>query len=161
MIARNTLELGQVLETLLKVYDQVLVEKLIAGREATVGVLENFRDQSLYLLPPVEIVPRSEFFDYEAKYDGNTEEICPGRFSTSEKQHLMDAARMVHHTLGLSQYSRTDFILTDDGAYFLEVNTLPGLTDGSLLPKALDAVGVSFTAFIQHLLYDTLKHAPR
>ena len=66
----------------------------------------------------------------------------------------------MHNELGLSQYSRSDFIVAPDGVYFLEVNTLPGLTTESLFPKALDAVGVSYSGFIQHLLLDALKHVP-
>lgn len=159
-IARNTLELGQVLDKALQAHDQLLIEKRLIGREATVGVIDNFRDTDVYLLPPIEIVPKTDFFDYEAKYGGATEEICPGRFSQDEKELLMNAAKAIHKTLDLSQYSRSDFILTDDGVYFLEVNTLPGLTTESLMPKALDAVGVTYNAFIKHLLYDAIKHTP-
>lgn len=161
VIAKNTIELGQLLETLFIDYDQILVEKKLEGREATVGIVNNFRDQHTYILPPIEIVPRQGFFDYQAKYDGTTEEICPGRFDFESKQALMNAAQIAHTQLGLSQYSRSDFILTKDGPYFLEINTLPDLTQASLVPKALDAVGVSFSAFIKHLLYDALKHAPK
>jgi len=160
-VARNTLELGEALEQLLNVYDQVLVEKRLLGREATVGVVDNFREQPYYALPPIEIVPANDIFDYDAKYSGTTEEICPGRFTFEEKDALIHAARTAHEQLGLSQYSRSDCMLTADGVYFLEVNTLPGLTEGSLWPKALDAVGVSLTSFIKHTLYDAMRHAPQ
>ncbi len=151
--------LVQALEAAFADYELVLIERHLRGKEATVGVIERFRDTEHYALPPVEIIPTSSFFDYDAKYSGRTEEICPGRFSQQEKQILMKAATDTHRTLGLSQYSRSDFILTDDGIYFLEVNTLPGLTSASLFPRSLEAVGVSYHAFVTHLLYDALKHA--
>lgn len=160
IMAKNTHELALALEKLFQTYDNLLVEKRIVGKEATVGVINNFREKQIYTLPPVEIVPRSEFFDYEAKYDGSTDEICPGSFSSQEKDELSAVAALVHQELGLSQYSRSDFIVSPSGIYFLEVNNLPGLTSGSLFPKALDAVGVSYSGFIQHLLLDALRHVP-
>jgi D-alanine-D-alanine ligase len=99
------------------------------------------------------LVPEgADFWDYEAKYDGITTEICPGNFTDDEKRIMQDAAHAVHETLGLSHYSRSDFIVAPSGIYFLEVNTLPGLTPASLLPKSLEAVGVSFPQFLEHLL---------
>ncbi len=147
-------ELPRVLAETLEIYDQVMVEKQIVGTEATVGVIEQFRDEPLYALPPIEIVPAKEreFFDYEAKYNGASKEICPGRFDDACKQELMRLARLVHTELGLSHYSRSDFIVASDGIYFLEVNTLPGLTNTSLVPRALDAVGSSLPAFADHLV---------
>ncbi len=160
IMAKNTTELALALEKLFQTYDNLLVEKRIIGKEATIGVINNFREKAIYTLPPVEIVPKTEFFDYQAKYDGTTSEICPGCFSQSEKNTLSNVAALVHDQLGLSQYSRSDFIVAPDGVYFLEVNTLPGLTTESLFPKALSAVGVSYGGFIQHLLLDTLRHVP-
>lgn len=147
-----------VLEDLLRVYDDVLVEQRIFGREATCGVVERFRDQKLYRLPSIEIVPppHSSFFDNNVKYSGETDEICPGRFKAEEKRRLEELAELVHTTLGLRQYSRSDFIVAKDDIYFLEVNTLPGLTKNSLVPKSLDAVGCSYQDFILHLLTDAL-----
>jgi len=160
VIAKNTTELALALEKLFQTYDNLLVEKRIIGKEATIGVINNFREKLIYTLPPVEIIPKTEFFDYQAKYDGTTMEVCPGCFSSEEKSALAQAATLVHNELGLSQYSRSDFIVAADGVYFLEVNTLPGLTTESLFPKALEAVGVSYSGFVQHLLLDTLRHLP-
>jgi D-alanine-D-alanine ligase len=156
-IVENPSKLAQALEEALSVYEQVIVEKRIRGKEATCGVIENFRGESLYALPPIEIVPAGsqQFFDYEAKYNGASEEICPGRFSASEKEELMRLARFVHEELGLRHYSRSDFILAEDGVYFLEANTLPGLTQASLVPLALRSVGSSLEDFASHLV-DTI-----
>jgi D-alanine-D-alanine ligase len=133
---------------------EVLVEQKIEGKEATVGILERFRGQDLYDLPPIEIVPPASagFFSADVKYNGATEEIVPGRFSRNEKEALGKIAAHVHKTLGLRQYSRSDFIVAPDGIYFLEVNTLPGLTAQSLFPKAIESVGGSYRELVGHLI---------
>lgn len=131
----------------------VLVEELIRGREATVGVVENLRGESLYVLPPVEIVPpEDDFFSYDAKYSGKTREIVPGNFSRVAAEELRRAAKVAHRALGLRHYSRSDFIVSTKGVYYLETNTLPGLTSQSLLPKSLAAVGVPLPDFLGHLV---------
>ncbi|HEY4496273.1 MAG TPA: D-alanine--D-alanine ligase [Candidatus Paceibacterota bacterium] len=135
--------------------DAVLVEEYIRGREATCGVVENFRGEEIYQLLPVEIIPPAdkEFFDYEAKYSGISREISPGNFSPEEKVAIQQATALVHQTLGLGHYSRSDFIISPKrGIYFLEVNTLPGLTNESLFPKSLAAIGCSLPDFLEHLL---------
>lgn len=131
----------------------VLVEEYVKGREATVGVVEALRGEELYALPPIEIIPPGDdFFSYDAKYSGVTREVCPGNFSRAANEDLKWAAKAVHRALGLRHYSRSDFIVTTRGIYYLETNTLPGLTTESLLPKALAAVGVPFSAFLDHLV---------
>lgn len=130
----------------------VLVEEVIRGTEATAGVVEGMRGQEHYLLPPVEIIPPgNDFFSYEAKYGGTSREICPGRFSRHVSDELMRQAREMHKVLGLRHYSRTDFIISPKGIYYLETNTLPGLTSESLFPKSLAAVGISLPEFFTHL----------
>ncbi len=133
---------------------RVLIEEYIAGREATVGVIDAFRGQKTYTLLPIEIVPPQEhdFFSYDAKYGGESLERCPGNFTPKEKATLEHIARTVHEGLGLSHYSRSDFIVSKRGIYFLEVNTLPGMTKESLLPKALYAIGASLSDFLDHAI---------
>jgi len=138
----------------------ILVEELIEGREATVGVINNFRNKSVYVLPPVEIrIPKNKnFFDYDSKYTGVSEEICPGNFSRQEKEELEKIAEIIHTGLNLDHYSRIDFILhPKKGIYVLEVNTLPGLTDESLIPKMLVAVGSDMSQFIDHIIKLAIK----
>ena len=136
----------------------VLVEELIRGREATAGVVEGLRGEVLYSLPSIEIVPPSDdFFSYDAKYSGATQEITPGRFSKKEKEELARLSRVMHEALGLRHYSRSDFIVSPRGIYYLETNTLPGMTTESLLPKSLAAVGVQFPDFLEHLVGLALK----
>jgi D-alanine-D-alanine ligase len=153
-LVRSTNELGNILQEAYKFSNTVLVEEYIKGREATCGVVENYRERDLYALLPVEIRPPAgkNLFDYDAKYSGQSEEICPGNFSPSEKAELERLAVLAHQALGLRHYSRSDFIVTPRGIYFLEVNTLPGLTTASLLPKSLAAVGFQYPDFLDHLI---------
>jgi D-alanine-D-alanine ligase len=133
----------------------VLVEELISGKEATVAVVDGFRDQPIYALPPIEIrIPdNKKFFDFDSKYTGLSEEICPGNFRKEEKEELERLAKLIHSGMKLSHYSRSDFIVNPKkGIYVLEVNTLPGLTNESLTPKALYAVGATMPEFIDHIL---------
>lgn len=150
----NEAVLREALIELLAIYDQVLVEEFIQGKEATVAVLDNFRNERSYILPVIEIVPPSgeSLFSHENKYNGLTEEIVPGRFSYQEKCQLSDIAALVHKAIDCRQYSRSDFIVKDGEVYFLEVNTLPGLTDESLFPKAAASVGLDYNMLIQHLV---------
>lgn len=138
--------------------DAVLVEEYVRGREATVGVIDGFRDRKHYSLLPVEIVPKAaKFFDYGSKYGGDTDEICPGNFTKEESAELQDLAVRAHRALGLKHYSRSDFIVSKKGIFILETNTLPGLTEHSLLPKSLHAVGSSLPEFIDHVLTLTIE----
>lgn len=133
----------------------VLVEEFIKGKEATVGVVNNFRGKNVYTLPPIEIrIPKtSTFFDNNVKYNGKSQEICPGNFTEGEKKELERLAALIHTGLDLSHYSRSDFIVHPKrGIFALEVNTLPGLTGESLMPKALSAVGSNLPEFIEHII---------
>ncbi len=138
--------------------DAALVEEYIHGQEATCAIVDDFRNQELYALPPVEIIPpvTSPFFDYQAKYmDGAqaAQERCPGNFSVTQKQEIERVARAVHQAFGARHYSRTDFLVTPRrGIYVLEINTLPGLTTTSLLPKSLAAVGAGLGDFFDHII---------
>jgi D-alanine-D-alanine ligase len=135
-----------------------MVEEFIRGKEATCGVVEKMRDHDLYPLMPVEIRPKGKkMFDYDAKYSGETEEICPGNFNNEEKLELHRLAQLAHRELGLRHYSRSDFIVSPRGVYYLETNTLPGLTTESLLPKELAASGLQYPNFLEHLINLALR----
>ncbi len=146
-----------ILQAVQKLFEEgamgVLIEERIRGREATAGVVEHLRGETLYSLPTVEIVPPGQdFFSYAAKYSGGTREVCPGNFSRSETEELKRAAKVMHRALGLRHYSRSDFIVSPRGIYYLETNTLPGMTTESLLPRSLATVGVSLPDFLTHLV---------
>jgi D-alanine-D-alanine ligase len=154
-IAKTLADLETAVEEALKYSDQALIEEFIAGKEATCGVVDKFRNEEIYSLLPVEIRKpvESAFFDYQAKYGGKSEEICPGNFTAEEKKVIQEMAREAHKVLGLRHYSRSDFIIHPRrGIYILETNTLPGLTGESLLPKSLKAIGCSLPDFLDHLI---------
>src|SRR3989344_913530 len=140
---------------------RVIIEEYINGKEATCGIIEQYRGDPLYVTLPIEIRPSAghRFFDYAAKYENASEEICPGNFSVIEKEKIQSLTRDIHRILGLRHYSRSDFIVTLTGVYFLEVNTLPGLTEQSLIPKALQAVGCPFPEFLDHLVQLALTNS--
>jgi D-alanine-D-alanine ligase len=139
--------------------NKVLVEEYIFGREATCGILENFRKERYYALPPVEIIPsqKSKFFDYNAKYNGSTREICPAMFDIDTKRKIEYLAKKAHKILGCKAYSRSDFIISRRGIFLLETNTLPGLTAESLFPKSAEAVGLTLPDLLDHLIKISLN----
>jgi D-alanine-D-alanine ligase len=129
--------------------EEYVIEPFIAGVEATCGVLEQ-PDGSVMALPPIEIVPAEGAFDYTAKYLlKSTQEICPGRFTAEVSAQLMEQALRAHKAMSCFGYSRSDFIVSEQGPIFLETNTLPGLTKASLYPKSLKAQGIEFADFLQ------------
>lgn len=140
---------------------QVLVEEFIKGKEATAGVIEGLRGTKHYTLLPVEIIPPAshDIFDYDAKYSGETTERVPGHFTREESAELQRVAALVHEALGLRDYSRSDFVVSPRGVYFLEVNNAAGvgMTNESLLPKALAAGGVSVDEFLKHVTQAALN----
>jgi len=117
--------------------NRLVVEEFVSGREFTVGVLDG------QALPVIEIRHKRKFFDFVAKYKGESEEICPAPIDAELAARLQKLGLRAHECLGCRDYSRTDIIVGDDGAmWVLEVNTLPGLTPQSLLPKAAAAAGL-------------------
>jgi D-alanine-D-alanine ligase len=154
-IASTLIELENAIDEAFKFGEQIMIEEFISGKEATCGVVDNFRDKDVYSLLPIEIRKPSDakFFDYNAKYGGKTEEICPGNFAAAEKKIIQEMSEKAHRALGLRHYSRSDFIIHPRrGIYILETNTLPGLTSESLLPKSLKAIGCNFSNFLEHLV---------
>lgn len=148
----SKIENADVLEAFLKnVSEEMMIEEAVSGREFTVGVVEqNPGDPEA--LPVVEIVSKNQFFDYESKYDADhlANEICPARIEGVLTRKLQDAAVAVHVLIGATHISRSDFIVTDMGEiYFLEINTIPGLTNTSLVPKMLKAANISFSGLLE------------
>lgn len=140
----------------------VLVESKLVGREVTCAVLEEF-DGSLRALPVIEIVPRAgTFFDFTSKYaDGGSDEICPADLSATDMEAIQRYAMLAHRALGCEGFSRTDLFLTEAGPIVLEVNTIPGMTPNSLLPKAAKAAGIPFEALMDHMVQLALRRRSR
>jgi D-alanine-D-alanine ligase len=152
-IARDFNELVSGIEKVFEIDSTAIVEEHIKGKEVTCGVIDDFRGQRHYALSVVEILPpEKRFFDYEVKYNGQTREICPANFKPGLKREIEEAARQAHQTLHCRDYSRADMIVSPRGIYLLEVNTLPGLTSESLLPKSAGAIGLDFPNLLDHLI---------
>lgn len=136
--------IGASIEKAFEFDDEVLVERYCKGRELTVGVLGNEDPKAL---PVIEIVPKEGFYDYEAKYaPGGSKHICPAPLDEELTAKIQKCAEGAHAALGCSGESRTDFLLEEDGTFWmLETNTLPGMTETSLLPDAASKVGLSFS----------------
>ena len=126
-----------------------LIEKMVKGREFSIGVLDG------QALPIIEIKPKQGFYDYKNKYQANaTEEICPAELSPEKTKEAQALAVKVHETLGLGNYSRVDFILSEnDGKFYcLEANNLPGMTPNSLIPQEARAIGISYEDLCEKLV---------
>lgn len=133
--------------------DLAIVERFIPGREITVPVWEK-ENGEVIALPAIDIRPKNGFYNYKNKYThGCTEYICPAKFTKTMFARLNEVAVAAHKALGCRVYSRVDFRVTeDDDIYALEVNTAPGLTDTSLVPKAARAYGLSFSEFLESVI---------
>ena len=133
----------------------VLIERFVAGIEITASVLGNDHPQAL---PLIEIVPRSGFYDYEMKYTpGATEEIVPARISPEQTEQAQNLAIQAHLALGCRGVSRTDMIVAPDEIWVLETNTIPGMTETSLLPRAAAGAGISFTRLVERIIAHALE----
>jgi D-alanine-D-alanine ligase len=150
-IVRDAANLDAALDLAFRHDGTVLVEEFIEGVEITVPIIGNAH---LEILPIVEIVPASGFYDYEAKYTpGATEEICPARLSAGLTRRANEIAYQCHRLLGCRGMSRTDMIVTPGGEiYTLEVNTIPGMTPTSLLPYSASVAGYTFSQLLDKLI---------
>lgn len=139
--------------------ETIIIEEYIRGREVTVGILDEKP------LPVIEIIPKNRFFDYEAKYEaGMTDYVVPAQLGDAVAQNIQETALSAHKLLGCYGCSRVDMILSNDKIPFvLEVNTIPGLTKTSLLPKAAKVVGIDFQHLCVKLIelaYEKAKNKP-
>ena len=147
-IAHTKKELHAALVDGLRFGGRCVLEQFVSGREIQVGILEN------EALPSIEIIPKVGFYDYANKYQaGASEEICPSPIPPEAEKKVRKAALTVYHALGLSVYSRADFILDENGTpWFLEINTLPGMTPTSLMPQEAAAAGIDYPALCQRIV---------
>ena len=135
-------------------YDNtILIEKYVNGREITVGILGN------KALPIVEIIPDHQLYDYECKYSpGMSQYLCPADIDLTQELKIKEDSEKIFKILGCNGYGRIDFLLDEKGRhYFLELNTLPGMTSTSLFPIAAEKSGKSFQQLIRKIIYFSLK----
>jgi len=153
-VVKDESELDDAIELARKFANVVLIEEFIVGKEITVTVIGD------KAYPIVEIVPSHGLYDYECKYNqGMTEYFCPANIDKDLTKAIQESALKIHKLLGCRHYSRADFRLDENGkAWFLELNTLPGMTETSLVPKAAKASGLSFPELIQTIINEALKN---
>ena len=128
----------------------VIAERAISGRELTCAVYKP--GDTPVALPVIEIITDNEYFDYEAKYLGKSNEVCPAVLSPEETAMVQDASVRIYRRLGCSGCVRMDYILAEDGLYFLEINTVPGMTAASLVPKMVRTAGLDMTDFLTSII---------
>lgn len=130
--------------------NMLIAEAAIVGRELTCAVYFNGKEN--VALPVIEILTDNEFFDYEAKYNGHSKEVCPAQIPDSLREEIQLTSRKIYSHLGCSGLVRVDYICAEDGLYFLEVNTIPGMTSASLVPQMVRAAGLSMTEFLSTVI---------
>jgi D-alanine-D-alanine ligase len=133
----------------------VVLESFLDGIEVTCGVFRNAEE--LIALPLTEIVSENEFFDYEAKYQGKSHEITPARISDEQTRIIQAQAKRIYTLLNLKSIARIDFMLVKEIPYVIEVNTTPGFSSESIVPKMLEVAGISISSFWEAILSTELK----
>ena len=126
--------------------NMLIAESAVVGRELTCAVYYNGKEY--VALPVIEIITENEFFDYEAKYNGHSREVCPAEIPDNLRDEIQEVSKKVYAHLGCSGLVRVDYISSEDGLYFLEVNTIPGMTAASLVPQMVRAAGLDMTDFL-------------
>ena len=153
--AHNILALMPAIKKAFKEDSEILIESFLEGREVSVGVI--YYQQNLKVLPITEIISENDFFDYEAKYEGKSKEITPAVLPLEIQEKVKDTAIKVYHSLNLSGFSRAEFILVKGEPYFLEINTVPGLTEESILPQQAASAGISLAQLFDNAIQSALN----
>lgn len=131
--------------------DTVIIEQGLVGRELTCAVYRG--EQGVKALPVIEIVTDNDYFDYDAKYNGHSQEICPAPISDDERRLVEQTTVSIYEHIGCKGVVRIDYILSEEGVlYFLEINTIPGMTSASLVPKMVRAAGLQITDFLSDII---------
>ena len=154
-IAKNEREIKKGIMAALREDNRIIIDKYIKGKEITVGVLGNKEPKAL---PVVEIVPKKKFFDYQAKYNPKfCDEIVPARIPAKITKKAQRIAQKAYQLIDCKGFSRVDMILKGEKIYTLEINTIPGLTPNSLLPKAAREAGISFSKLLEEIIKFALE----
>ncbi len=149
-------EVGTAIRKAFEESDEVIIEEFIEGTEVSCGVLKT-GDRDI-IFPPTEIVPRNEFFDYQSKYaEGMAEEITPARLPEEQITLLQETASYIYSVLGCRGIARIDFILKGHTPYFLEINTIPGLSKESIIPRQARAFGISMEELMELVLAEMFR----
>jgi D-alanine-D-alanine ligase len=135
--------------------EEILIEEFLDGVEISVGIIHY--DNRIMVLPITEIVSENEFFDFDAKYLGKSEEITPARISDIQKNNAIKISEKIYKKLNLSGLSRADFIIVGDDPYFIEMNMVPGITAESILPKQALSAGISLEELFGNSIEEALN----
>ncbi len=153
---KNREELLPAIGTAFRESDEVLVEAFMDGREVACGVVKT-KKKSI-VLPVTEIISKNEFFDYEAKYTpGRSDEVTPANMAPDLSEKVRMLSSSIYDLLGCRGIVRVDFIIKGDTPYFLEINTIPGMTEESIIPKQSESAGIPLTELYSMVLDDILE----
>ncbi|WP_100610765.1 D-alanine--D-alanine ligase [Confluentibacter lentus] len=148
-------ELQQAIAVSFKEDDEIIIESFLDGKEVSVGVI-TYKGETK-VLPITEIVSENDFFDYEAKYQGKSQEITPARLTKEEEDKVNKVAKQVYEALKMKGFSRSEYIFKNGEPHLLEVNTIPGLTKESILPQQAKAAGISLAELFDNAIEEALK----
>lgn len=148
-------DMHQAIDVAFKEDDEIIIESFLDGTEVSVGVIKYKGETTV--LPITEIVSDNDFFDYKAKYLGESQEITPARISDDMAEKVSKTAKQVYDILKMTGFSRSEYIFKDGEPHLLEVNTVPGLTKASILPQQAAAAGISLTDLFENAIEEALK----
>ncbi len=154
--ARTSEELANAIEVAYKEDNEILIESFLDGTEVSVGVI-NYRG-NITVLPITEIVSENDFFDYEAKYLGKSQEITPARISEEMTTKVSNIAKRIYTILKMEGFSRSEFIIVDNTPFLLEMNTVPGLTTESILPKQAQVANIPLSDLFDNAITLALEN---
>jgi D-alanine-D-alanine ligase len=147
-------DLQNAIEIAYKEDDEIIIEEFLEGTEVSVGVLK-YKGQTT-ILPITEIVTENDFFDYEAKYEGKSQEITPARISKAQEKKVAYWAKTIYNVLKMTGFSRSEFIFIGEEPFLLEMNTTPGLTTESILPQQAQAAGIELSLLFENAINEAL-----
>ncbi|MAM49958.1 MAG: D-alanine--D-alanine ligase A, partial [Flavobacteriaceae bacterium] len=153
--AYNEDELKKFIVDIFKIDNEIIIERFIDGREFSIGVT-NF-GKEIKVLAVTELISENDFFDYEAKYEGKHKELTPANINLDLENKLKTEAKKIYKVLKLSGFSRIDFIVENQLPYFLEINTIPGMTEHSIFPKQVRLNNLNMTELFTEIIQNTLK----
>ncbi|WP_185864381.1 D-alanine--D-alanine ligase [Blattabacterium cuenoti] len=135
--------------------EEIIVESFLDGKEISVGVF-SYKGE-IFVLPITEIISQNDFFDFESKYSGKSKEITPAKLLPDIEKKVHDIAKKVYEIFNLSGMSRSEYIIVNGEPYFLEINTIPGLSKDSIFPKQLESAGISLSSFFRKMIYSSIE----
>ena len=147
-------QLSEAIQNAFQYDNEILIESYLKGTEVSVGVI-TYKGETI-VLPITEIIPDKDFFDYEAKYLGKSQEITPARISEELKEKVNTIALRVYKLLQMKGFSRSEFIIVDNIPHLLEMNTTPGLSEASILPQQARAAGISLSELFENAIEEAI-----